>query len=145
MPIYEYRCVRCGHQFDVTHAVGKTRARCEKCGGAVRRVFTSVGIIFKGSGFHVNDYRKTPAPSGGLSPQGGDGPAGGVSSPGAPGRGERDRAQGGGAKEGSDGKAAGGGKSAPATEASRGSGSSEKNGKARSATAPSQGAGTKSS
>ncbi len=121
MPIYEYRCVRCGHQFDVTHAVGKTRARCEKCGGAVRRVFTSVGIIFKGSGFHVNDYRKTPAPPGGLSPQGGD------------------------AKEGSDGKAAGGGKSAPATEASRGSGSSEKNGKARSATAPSQGAGTKSS
>ncbi len=139
MPIYEYRCVRCGHQFDVTHAVGKTRARCEKCGGAVRRVFTSVGIIFKGSGFHVNDYRKTPAPPGG------DGPAGGVSSPGAPGRGERDRAQGGDAKEGSVGKAAGGGKSAPATEASRGSGSSEKNGKARSATAPSQGAGTKSS
>ncbi len=133
MPIYEYRCVRCGHQFDVTHAVGKTRARCEKCGGAVRRVFTSVGIIFKGSGFHVNDYRKTPAPPGG------DGPAGGVSSPGG------DRAQGGDAKEGSVGKAAGGGKSAPATEASRGSGSSEKNGKTRSATAPSQGAGTKSS
>ncbi len=133
MPIYEYRCARCGHQFDVTHAVGKTIARCEKCGGAVRRVFTSVGIIFKGSGFHVNDYRKTPASADGLS------------SSGAPGRGERDRPQGGDAKAGSDGKEAGGGKSAPATEASSGSGSSEKNGKARSAAAPSQGAGTKSS
>lgn len=63
MPIYEYRCTRCGHQFDVTHAVGETVERCEKCGGPVRRVFSSVGIIFKGPGFHVTDYRKTPAPA----------------------------------------------------------------------------------
>lgn len=62
MPIYEYRCTDCGHQFEVTHGVGETVERCEKCGGPVRKVFSSVGIIFKGSGFHVTDYRKTPAP-----------------------------------------------------------------------------------
>ncbi len=65
MPIYEYRCTRCGHQFEVTQGVGKTVDRCETCGGPVRKVFSSVGIIFKGSGFHVNDYRKTPAPADG--------------------------------------------------------------------------------
>lgn len=36
--------------------------KCERCGRAVRRVFTPVGIIFKGSGWHITDYRKTPAP-----------------------------------------------------------------------------------
>jgi putative FmdB family regulatory protein len=63
MPIYEYRCTQCGHRFDVTHPVGQTVERCEKCKGPVRRVFSPVGVIFKGSGFHVNDYRKAPAAS----------------------------------------------------------------------------------
>lgn len=61
MPIYEYRCTRCDHLFEVTHGVGATVERCERCGGPVRRVFSPVGIIFKGPGFHVTDYRKTPA------------------------------------------------------------------------------------
>jgi len=64
MPLYEYRCTR-GHQFEVTHTVGGTVKRCEQCGSPVRRVFSPVGIIFKGSGFHINDYRKTPAPKDG--------------------------------------------------------------------------------
>ncbi len=59
MPIYEYRCTRCGHQFEVTHAVGETVESCERCRAPVRRVFSPVGIIFKGPGFHVTDYRKT--------------------------------------------------------------------------------------
>jgi len=63
MPLYEYRCTKCGHQFEVTHGVSDTVDRCERCGGPVRKVFSPVGIIFKGSGFHINDYRKTPAPS----------------------------------------------------------------------------------
>ncbi|HLJ62318.1 MAG TPA: FmdB family zinc ribbon protein [bacterium] len=63
MPIYEYRCTKCGHQFEVTHAVAEAVERCERCGAPVRRVFSPVGIIFKGAGFHVNDYRKTPAPA----------------------------------------------------------------------------------
>ncbi len=73
MPIYEYRCTRCRHQFEATHAVGKTVERCEKCGSPVRRVFSPVGIIFKGSGFHVTDYRKTPAAAEGDGKPAGDG------------------------------------------------------------------------
>jgi putative FmdB family regulatory protein len=65
MPIYEYRCTRCDHQFEVTHGVSESLERCETCGGPIRRVFSPVGIIFKGPGFHVTDYRKTPAPSNG--------------------------------------------------------------------------------
>ena len=65
MPIYEYRCTN-GHRFEVRHAVGGTVERCEQCGAQVRRVFSPVGIIFKGPGFHVNDYRKTPAPAEGA-------------------------------------------------------------------------------
>ena len=45
------------------HAVNATPPKCERCGRAVRRVFTPVGIIFKGSGWHITDYRKTPAPA----------------------------------------------------------------------------------
>lgn len=65
MPVYEYQCTRCGHRFEVVHAVGETVERCEQCGAPVRRVFSPVGIIFKGSGFHTTDYRKSPVPSDG--------------------------------------------------------------------------------
>lgn len=74
MPIYEYRCTRCGHQFEVTHGVGENVESCERCRAPVRRVFSPVGIIFKGPGFHVTDYRK--AGSQGSDSGGGDGKAG---------------------------------------------------------------------
>ena len=65
MPLYEYRCTRCDHLFEVHHEVGGTPGPCPVCGGPARRVFTSVGLIFKGSGFHITDYRK-PSPSDGA-------------------------------------------------------------------------------
>ncbi|HTE03686.1 MAG TPA: FmdB family zinc ribbon protein [bacterium] len=64
MPVYEYRCTNCDHLFEVTHEVGGTPGPCPVCGGPARRVFTSVGLIFKGSGFHTTDYRKSPASDG---------------------------------------------------------------------------------
>ena len=64
MPVYEYRCTRCDHLFEVTHEVGGTPGPCPVCSGPARRVFTSVGLIFKGSGFHTTDYRKSPASDG---------------------------------------------------------------------------------
>ena len=64
MPLYVYRCTRCDHLFEVYHAVGGTPGPCPVCGGPARRVFTSVGLIFKGSGFHTTDYRKSPASDG---------------------------------------------------------------------------------
>jgi putative FmdB family regulatory protein len=59
MPVYEYRCTRCQHIFDRYQAVGEAAPECPVCGSPSRKVFTSVGLIFKGSGFHTTDYRKT--------------------------------------------------------------------------------------
>ncbi|MBI3976199.1 MAG: hypothetical protein HY334_07380 [Armatimonadetes bacterium] len=61
MPVYEYRCVDNGHRFDLDQAVGADPPACPICGSATRKVYGSVGLIFKGSGFHVNDYRRPGA------------------------------------------------------------------------------------
>ncbi len=132
MPIYEYRCTRCGHQFEVTQGVGKTVDRCEACGGPVRKVFSSVGIIFKGSGFHVNDYRKTPAPTEG---DGKEKAADGASKPDASKAGDTSKA-GAGSKAGDSSKAG-----TPKADVSKAGGRpSEKSG-----SSAASGAGTKSS
>jgi len=48
--------------------VGGSPGPCPVCGGTARRLFTSVGVIFKGSGFHATDYRKPPASGDGAAP-----------------------------------------------------------------------------
>lgn len=59
MPIYEYRCLKCGHQFEKIQKISDNPAsRCEKCGNRVTRVFHPVAIRFKGSGFYTTDYGK---------------------------------------------------------------------------------------
>jgi putative FmdB family regulatory protein len=75
MPTYEYRCTRCHHAFEAVHAVGETVDRCERCGGPVRRLFSPPALIFKGPGFHITDYRKTPAPADGDGKAGASKPA----------------------------------------------------------------------
>lgn len=64
MPVYEYQCVENGHRFDLHQPVGGEAPPCPVCGSATRKVYTSVGLIFKGSGFHVNDYRRPGASEG---------------------------------------------------------------------------------
>ncbi len=60
MPLYEYECVKCRHRFEERRKVTDPPAsRCPSCRGRVRRVYQPVGIIFKGSGFHVTDYGRT--------------------------------------------------------------------------------------
>ena len=81
MPVYEYRCTSCDHLFEVTHEVGGTPGPCPVCGGPARRVFTSVGLIFKGSGFHTTDYRKPSASDGADKKAQEKKPSTGVSSP----------------------------------------------------------------
>ena len=62
MPTYVYRCKACEHQFETIQRITDERIKeCPRCGGAVTRLLFPVGIVFKGSGFHVNDY-----PSSGL-------------------------------------------------------------------------------
>lgn len=57
MPIYTYKCEKCGHRFDQTQKItDKPVKECEQCGSPVKRVFHPVGIIFKGSGFYKTDY-----------------------------------------------------------------------------------------
>lgn len=57
MPTYVYRCKRCEHQFETLQRITEDPIKdCPKCKGEVTRLLFPVGIVFKGSGFHVNDY-----------------------------------------------------------------------------------------
>lgn len=57
MPTYGYKCNQCGHTFEVLQKItDEPLTECEKCKGEVRRLLFPVGIVFKGSGFHVTDY-----------------------------------------------------------------------------------------
>lgn len=59
MPIYEYQCTRCQAIRDIKHGFKEgTSERCLKCGGELKRLFNPAGIVFKGSGFYINDSRK---------------------------------------------------------------------------------------
>jgi len=59
MPTYEYKCRKCGHQFEAFQSIkAAPLKRCPKCRGQVRRLLgTGAGVIFKGSGFYATDYR----------------------------------------------------------------------------------------
>ncbi len=62
MPIYEYRCSSCGHRFDVRQSFSDDPSTvCPQCQAAAQRVLQPVGIVFKGSGWHVTDYRSSRA------------------------------------------------------------------------------------
>ena len=59
MPTYEYECTKCKKRFEVFHSISaEPLKRCAKCKGKlVRKIGTGSGIIFKGSGFYITDYR----------------------------------------------------------------------------------------
>src|SRR5262245_13521026 len=59
MPTYEYECRKCGHRFELFHSIkDETPKRCPRCKGrAVRVPSAGAGILFKGSGFYITDYR----------------------------------------------------------------------------------------
>ncbi len=62
MPIYEFECNKCGHRFDVRMSLSdEPPETCPSkgCRGRLHKVFSPPVIIFKGSGFHVNDYSST--------------------------------------------------------------------------------------
>lgn len=66
MPLYDYKCARCGYVFEVQQRITEEPLQhCPKCKGQIKRLISPAGIIFKGSGFHVTDYgRKQTADSG---------------------------------------------------------------------------------
>ncbi len=58
MPTYEYECTKCGHTFEEFKAMSAPRRqRCPQCRGKVERLIGGAAIMFKGSGFYVNDSR----------------------------------------------------------------------------------------
>jgi len=61
MPTYEYECRSCSHSFEAFQAMSEAPlSTCPSCGGAVRRLIGGgTAIIFKGSGFYVNDSKKS--------------------------------------------------------------------------------------
>lgn len=68
MPTYAYTCTECGHAFDIHQAFSDAAlTECPSCGGKLRKVFSSVGVVFKGSGFYRNDSRSTTTSSTGAS------------------------------------------------------------------------------
>ena len=65
MPTYEYVCPKCEHAFELFQSMrDEPIKRCPKCKklGVKRLVGGGAGLIFKGSGFYITDYKKTKAP-----------------------------------------------------------------------------------
>lgn len=61
MPTYDYQCKKCGHEFEVFHKMSdKPIDKCPKCQGKVEKMIGGgAGLIFKGSGFFLTDYKKS--------------------------------------------------------------------------------------
>ncbi|HEX2263921.1 MAG TPA: FmdB family zinc ribbon protein [Pseudonocardiaceae bacterium] len=60
MPTYSYACTACEHHFDtVQKFTDPSLTDCPECSGRLRKLFSSVGIVFKGSGFYRNDSRSS--------------------------------------------------------------------------------------
>ncbi|MBJ7290959.1 FmdB family zinc ribbon protein [Williamsia sp.] len=58
MPTYSYACTQCDNRFDIFQSfTDDSLTECPKCGGKLRKLFNSVGIVFKGSGFYRTDSR----------------------------------------------------------------------------------------
>ena len=57
MPLYEYKCVKCGHQFEkIENVTASETKKCPKCGARAERMINAPAIQFKGSGWYVTDY-----------------------------------------------------------------------------------------
>ena len=58
MPTYQYACTSCGHQFEAVQSFSdEALSECPECGQKLRKVYSAVGIVFKGSGFYRTDSR----------------------------------------------------------------------------------------
>ncbi|MFF3845684.1 FmdB family zinc ribbon protein [Streptomyces sp. NPDC002328] len=64
MPTYQYQCTECGEGLEaVQKFTDDALTECPECGGRLKKVFSAVGIVFKGSGFYRNDSRGSSSSS----------------------------------------------------------------------------------
>jgi len=61
MPTYQYRCQDCGHEFEEFQSMTEDAISvCPQCKGKTRRLISGgAGLLFKGSGFYITDYRSS--------------------------------------------------------------------------------------
>jgi putative FmdB family regulatory protein len=58
VPTYQYACTACGHQLEAVQSFSdEPLTECPACAGKLRKLFSAVGIVFKGSGFYRTDSR----------------------------------------------------------------------------------------
>lgn len=59
MPIYEYKCKKCGHRLEKIQMFSdKPLKKCPECGGPLEKLISASSVQFKGSGWYVTDYAK---------------------------------------------------------------------------------------
>lgn len=64
MPTYQYQCTECGEGLEaVQKFTDDALTECPNCSGRLKKVFSAVGIVFKGSGFYRNDSRGSTSSS----------------------------------------------------------------------------------
>ncbi len=64
MPTYEYACTDCGHEFEAFQSFSDDAlTQCPECKGAIQKVYSNVGVVFKGTGFYKNDSRSSTKPA----------------------------------------------------------------------------------
>jgi putative FmdB family regulatory protein len=68
VPTYSYACTECENRFDAVQAfTDDALTACPQCSGRLRKLFNSVGVVFKGSGFYRTDSRESGASKNGGS------------------------------------------------------------------------------
>lgn len=68
MPTYSYACTECDNRFDAVQAfTDDALTSCPQCSGRLRKLFNSVGVVFKGSGFYRTDSRDSAGKDGGSA------------------------------------------------------------------------------
>jgi len=66
VPRYDYACTACDHRFEAVQSfIDGPLTECPVCGGRLRKLFSAVGVVFKGSGFYRNDSRPKDAAASG--------------------------------------------------------------------------------
>ena len=59
MPTYQYACTACSHEFEEVQSFSDdSLTKCPECTGEIRKIYSAVGVVFKGSGFYKTDSVK---------------------------------------------------------------------------------------
>ena len=81
MPTYAYACTACEHRFEIVQSfTDDSLTSCPECEGRLRKLFNAVGVVFKGSGFYITDYRSESYKSAAKAESGSSGKSEGGSS-----------------------------------------------------------------